>query len=111
VPKGAFEANAPAVRAARKFNAAIAECYWDDVRREVALDVKDMGNWRRESEEQVLKPQSSDVALVLHTRQVDRSPYRTFSWVHLLTDTGLQWNDLEAESRTFDAPQPDSDDE
>lgn len=68
VPKGAYAAGAPAVRAAKKFNAAIAECYWDDARREVALDVKDLGQLKGGSRENVLDPQSDDVALVLHTR-------------------------------------------
>lgn len=68
VPRGAYAAGAPAVRAAKKFNAAIAECYWDDARREVALDVKDPGQLKGRSRENVLEPQADDVALVLHTR-------------------------------------------
>ncbi|KAI1875450.1 hypothetical protein JX265_004508 [Neoarthrinium moseri] len=68
VPRGAFAANAPAVRAAKKFNAAVAECYWDDVKKEVALDVKDLGQLKGKSKQELLKAQSDDVALVLHTR-------------------------------------------
>lgn len=68
VPKGAFVANAPSVKAARKFNAAIAECYWDDIKKEVALDVKDLGQLKGKSKENVLQPQPDDVAMVLHTR-------------------------------------------
>jgi long-subunit acyl-CoA synthetase (AMP-forming) len=68
VPRGAYKADAPAVRAARKFNAAVAECYWDEMKQEVALDVKDMGQLKGKGEQQVLKPQADDVALVLHTR-------------------------------------------
>ncbi|GKT60115.1 peroxisomal-coenzyme A synthetase [Colletotrichum tofieldiae] len=43
VPKGAYAAGAPAVKAAKKFNAAVAETYWDESKKEVALDVKDLG--------------------------------------------------------------------
>ena len=67
VPRGAYQANAPSVKAARKFNAAIAECYWDDVKNEVALDVKDLGQLKGKSNAGILKAQSDDVALVLHT--------------------------------------------
>jgi oxalate---CoA ligase len=68
VPRGAHKANAPAVRAARKFNAAIAECYWDETRREVALDVKEQGKLQAKGKKAILTPQLDDVALVLHTR-------------------------------------------
>lgn len=68
VPKGAFEARSPAVRAASKFKAAIAECYWDHVKGEVALDVKELGQLNGKSKQPVLKPEPDDVALVLHTR-------------------------------------------
>ena len=44
VPKGSFQQDGPAVRAARKYKAAIAECYWNG--REVVLDVKDEGKLR-----------------------------------------------------------------
>lgn len=66
VPRGAVAAGSPAVKAARKFNAAIAECYWDSVKGEVALDVKDSG--RLGGHVAVQEPQPDDVALVLHTR-------------------------------------------
>ena len=45
IPRGAYAQNGPAVRAGRKYQAAIAECYWD-------------GN-------EVAQP--DDIALVLHT--------------------------------------------
>ena len=67
VPKGAWAADAPSVRAAKKFNAAIAECYWDPVKGEVALDVKDLGSLQGKSEK-LLAAQPDDVALILHTR-------------------------------------------
>ncbi|KAK6084956.1 peroxisomal-coenzyme A synthetase [Seiridium cupressi] len=74
VPRGAYEADAPAVRAARKFNAAIAECYWDELKKEVALDVKDLGQLKGKGKQEVLKPQTDDVALVLHTSGTTSRP-------------------------------------
>lgn len=68
VPRGDYEAGAPAVRAAQKYSAAVAECYWDDVKKEVALDVKELGQLEGKATEKVLEPQADDVALVLHTR-------------------------------------------
>ena len=65
VPKGAYGDNAPAVRAARKYNAAIAECYWDG--REVVLDVKESGKLGKSGSQQRLEAQPDDTALVLHT--------------------------------------------
>ena len=67
VPRGAFAADAPAVRAARKFNAAIAESYWDAERGEVALDVKEFGALKG-GPLPSLWPKQHDVALILHTR-------------------------------------------
>jgi acyl-CoA synthetase (AMP-forming)/AMP-acid ligase II len=68
VPRGAYQAGSPAVKAAKKFNAAIAECYWDDAKKTVALDVKDLGQLTGKGKQGVLKAQPDDVALVLHTR-------------------------------------------
>jgi acyl-coenzyme A synthetase/AMP-(fatty) acid ligase len=65
VPKDSFEQNGPAVRAARKYNAAIAECYWNG--KEVVLDVKDAGKLKGKGNQKVEKAQPDDVALVLHT--------------------------------------------
>jgi acyl-CoA synthetase (AMP-forming)/AMP-acid ligase II len=67
VPRGAWDANAPSVKAAKKFNAAIAECYWDSAKGEVALDVKDYGALKGKTEK-VLTAEPDDVALILHTR-------------------------------------------
>jgi acyl-CoA synthetase (AMP-forming)/AMP-acid ligase II len=67
VPKGEFAKNGPAVRAARKYQAAIAECYWDGKKREVVLDVKDQGKLKGKGGQNVEKAQPDDVALVLHT--------------------------------------------
>lgn len=68
VPKGDYEKNSPAVRAAKKFNAAVAECYWDPVKKEVALDVKELGILKGKGSQPVLQAEPDDIALVLHTR-------------------------------------------
>jgi acyl-CoA synthetase (AMP-forming)/AMP-acid ligase II len=65
VPKGSFGQDGPAVRAARKYKAAIAECYWDG--QEVILDVKDMGKLAEKGIQSVQNAQPEDIALVLHT--------------------------------------------
>lgn len=65
VPQGDFAKNGPAVRAARKFNAAIAECYWNGT--EVVLDVKEIGKLAQKGNRSVEQPQPDDIALVLHT--------------------------------------------
>lgn len=68
VPKGAYQAGSPAVKAAKKFNAAVAECYWDHAKGEVALDVKDLGQLEGKGKQPTLEPEPDDVALILHTR-------------------------------------------
>ncbi|KAF7911793.1 hypothetical protein BELL_0597g00070 [Botrytis elliptica] len=65
VPKDSFQKDEPAVRAARKYNAAIAECYWNGS--EVVLDVKDEGKLKGKGNQKVEQAQPDDVALVLHT--------------------------------------------
>ena len=65
VPKGSVQRNDPAVRAARKYQAAIAECYLDG--RHVVLDVKDAGKLAGKGNKAVERAQPDDVALVLHT--------------------------------------------
>ncbi|KAJ4294378.1 hypothetical protein N0V90_008068 [Kalmusia sp. IMI 367209] len=64
VPRGAFAQDAAAVRAARKYNAAIAECYYNG--HEVVLDVKETGKLAGKSAS-VETAQPDDIALVLHT--------------------------------------------
>ncbi|MCJ1361585.1 hypothetical protein MMC16_000685 [Acarospora aff. strigata] len=64
-PKGSFQQDGPAVRAARKYKAAIAECYWNG--EEVVLDVKDEGKLAGKGNQKVEKAQPDNVALVLHT--------------------------------------------
>jgi acyl-CoA synthetase (AMP-forming)/AMP-acid ligase II len=65
VPGGAFAQDAAAVRAARKYKAAIAECYYDGT--EVVLDVKELGKLAGKENHPVESAQPDDVALVLHT--------------------------------------------
>ncbi|KAI9811658.1 MAG: hypothetical protein M1827_005407 [Pycnora praestabilis] len=65
VPKGSVLQNGPAVRAARKYKAAIAEVYWSG--KEVVLDVKDVGNLQGKENQIVERAQPDDIALVLHT--------------------------------------------
>ena len=67
IPKGAVDQDAAAVRAARKYGAAMAECFWDDVKQEVVLDVKESGKLTGVAQEEVEKPGADDIALVLHT--------------------------------------------
>jgi acyl-CoA synthetase (AMP-forming)/AMP-acid ligase II len=64
VPRGAFAQDAAAVKAARKYNAAIAECYYNG--NEVVLDVKEVGK-RAGKSAPLESAQPDDVALVLHT--------------------------------------------
>jgi acyl-CoA synthetase (AMP-forming)/AMP-acid ligase II len=65
VPKGSYQQDGAAVRAARKYKAAIAECYWNG--HEVVLDVKDEGKLKGKGNQKVEKAQPDDIALVLHT--------------------------------------------
>lgn len=67
VPQHSYQQNGPAVRAARKYKAAIAECYWDEGRREVVLDIKEEGKLKGRGNAKVETAQPDDVALVLHT--------------------------------------------
>ncbi|KAL1305589.1 hypothetical protein AAFC00_007194 [Neodothiora populina] len=63
VPQGL--ADGPAVKAATKYKAAVAECYWNG--KEVVLDIKDEGKLKGNGNKPVEKAQPDDVALVLHT--------------------------------------------
>lgn len=65
VPQGAFEADGAAVKAARKYEATIAECYWDG--KKIVLDVKEKGGLGKQSGQELLEAEEDDVALVLHT--------------------------------------------
>ncbi|KAI4264270.1 MAG: hypothetical protein L6R42_000617 [Xanthoria sp. 1 TBL-2021] len=65
VPRDSHSQNGPAIRAARKHQAAIAECFWDG--REVVLNVKDPGKLANERRKDLCEAQPDDIALVLHT--------------------------------------------
>lgn len=65
VPKGSYSKVGPAVRAARKYNAAIAECYLEGSK--LVLDVKEQGKLAQRQSQAVAQAQAEDVALVLHT--------------------------------------------
>lgn len=73
VPKGAYAANAPSVKAAKRFNAAVAECYWDAAKGEIALDVKDLGGLKGKKEK-LLRAEPDDTALILHTSGTTSRP-------------------------------------
>ncbi|KAK4224722.1 hypothetical protein QBC38DRAFT_288749 [Podospora fimiseda] len=74
VPKGAYQAGSPAVKAAQKFHAAIAETYWDATKNEVALDVKELGQLQGKPAQPLLTPQPQDIALILHTSGTTSRP-------------------------------------
>lgn len=65
LPKGSHAKQGPAVKAARKYNAAIAECYLDGTR--LVLDVKEQGKLAQRRSQLVAQADPEDVALVLHT--------------------------------------------
>lgn len=73
VPHGAWAADAPSVRAAKKFNSAVAECYWDARKGEVVLDVKYLGKLQGKKEK-ILRAEPDDVALILHTSGTTSRP-------------------------------------
>ncbi|PBP21696.1 peroxisomal-coenzyme A synthetase [Diplocarpon rosae] len=65
VPKGSYAQDGAAVRAARKYTAAVAECYWNGS--EVVLDVKEEGKLKGKGNQKVQTARPDDIALVLHT--------------------------------------------
>jgi acyl-coenzyme A synthetase/AMP-(fatty) acid ligase len=65
VPQGWFNRSEACVRAARTFNVAIAECYWDG--NEIVLDLKERGKLEGTASQELLKAEPDDIALVLHT--------------------------------------------
>ncbi|KAF7550162.1 hypothetical protein G7046_g8099 [Stylonectria norvegica] len=73
VPQGAYAAGAPSVKAAKRFNAAVAECYWDAIKGEVVLDVKELGKLKGKKEK-LLRAQPDDTALILHTSGTTSRP-------------------------------------
>lgn len=80
VPQGSFAKDGPAVRAARKYNAAIAECYWNG--KEVVLDIKEEGKLKGKGNQQLEQAQPEDVALVLHTSGTTGRP-KAVRWIEI----------------------------
>ena len=78
VPKGSFSQDGPAVRAARKYRAAIAECYWNG--KEVVLDIKETGKLSGKGNQSVQNAQPEDIALVLHTSGTTGRPKAVCCW-------------------------------
>ena len=66
VPPGSVAEGTPAVRAARKFGAGIAEVKLDG-HGDVTLELKEKGDKLEGKEVQITEPTEDDVALVLHT--------------------------------------------
>lgn len=67
VPKGAYGANSDSVRAAKRHDSGIAECYWDG--QDVILDIivqKEQTN-REHMVAPKIEPLDTDIALLLHT--------------------------------------------
>ena len=67
VPQGSVKADSAAVRAAQKYDAAIAECYWDKQKKEVVLEVKSGGKLASKGSQSEERARPDDIALVLHT--------------------------------------------
>ena len=65
ISRGTYQEQGPAVRAARKHEVAIVECYWDG--RTVTLDIKEEGKMGVAQKQAVLRAEAEDVALILHT--------------------------------------------
>ena len=65
IPRGSFRPSEPIVCASQRYEAAIAECYWDG--HEVVLKVKDSGKLLGRDRVEVQTAQPDDIALILHT--------------------------------------------
>ena len=72
LPKGAYAKDGPAVKAAQKYTAAIAECYHNGVG--LILDVKEQGKLAKRQSQPIARAQPEDVALVLHTSGTTGKP-------------------------------------
>lgn len=102
VPPGSWETNAPVVQAARKYNAAIAECHWSGDN--IVLDVKESGKLSAMGARPVQNPRTDDIALVLHTSGTTGRPKAVPLTHRNLTRTMLNIRDtykLTAEDRTL----------
>jgi acyl-CoA synthetase (AMP-forming)/AMP-acid ligase II len=68
VPQGAVKSNYPAVLAARQFNAAVAEVWWDSSSSKILFDLKEPGKLKTTGAGQIPPPPSpKETAFVLHT--------------------------------------------
>ena len=65
VPRGAHQKDLPAVQAAKKYKAAVVECYWAEDR--MVFDVKEKGKLDSCGATDLNEPHEDDVALILHT--------------------------------------------
>ena len=72
VPRGAHGKDSPAVRAARKYEAAIVECYW--LEDQMMFDVKEKGKLDTNKAVHLNEAHIDDVALVLHTSGTTGKP-------------------------------------
>ncbi|KAI4245057.1 MAG: hypothetical protein L6R40_002656 [Gallowayella cf. fulva] len=102
VPRHSYRQDGPAIRAARKHRAAIAECFWNG--REVVLDVKDRGVLAAAEQQGLQDAQPDDVALVLHTSGTTGRP-KAVPLTHLNLTTTMKnikaTYQLSPEDRTY----------
>ena len=82
VPQHAFRQREGAVRAACKYHAAIAECYWNGY--EVVLDLKDRGKLAGNGDQPIQLAKQDDTALVLHTSGTTGRPKAVNANIRLL---------------------------
>lgn len=102
VLEGSVAHNDPAVQAARRAGAAIAECYWNGI--EVILDVKEVAGLAGKESQRVLTAEPRDVALVLHTSGTTGRPKAVPLTHHNLTTTMKNVQDtyeLTSRDRTY----------
>ncbi|KAI4099300.1 MAG: hypothetical protein LQ339_006092 [Xanthoria mediterranea] len=102
VPRDFHFQNGPAIRAARKHQAAIAECFWDG--RDVVLNVKDPGKLANKRREDLCEARPNDIALVLHTSGTTGRP-KAVPLTHLNLTTTMrnikETYQLSPEDRTY----------
>lgn len=72
IPRDSYDKRGPAVAAAIRSGAAIAECYWNDEK--VTLDVKEKGRLSSKERQENAIAQAEDVALILHTSGTTAAP-------------------------------------
>lgn len=82
VPRDSHQQNGPAIRAARKHQVAIAECFWDS--REMVLGLKEPGKQANERQKDLCEPQPSDIALILHTSGTTGRPKAVSAHLHFV---------------------------